>query len=74
MKIYNIGPDELSEYDLNELNQELEWLVVFYENYGYEGGGEAVGYADGKLHIKGLGHCSCFGPADGGFAVPFPEV
>lgn len=67
MKIYNIGPDGLSDYDLNELDLELEWLVVFYENGGYDGGGEAVGYANGKLHFQDLGHCSCYGPMDGGF-------
>jgi len=67
MKIYNVGPDELSDWDFEQLNQELEWIVVFYENYGYEGDGEAVGYFEGKLFITQLGHCSCYGPMDDGF-------
>jgi len=70
MKIYNVGPDELSKYALNDIDIELDWLVVFYESYSsYEGGGEAVGYADGKLHFQDLGHCSCYGPMEGGFNV-----
>lgn len=68
MKIYNIGPDELSDYDLKELRDDLEWLVVFYECWSYEGDGEAVGYLDGKLYFQNLGHCSCYGPTDGGFS------
>lgn len=67
MKIYNIGPDELSKWDIGQIDIELDWIVVFYENYGYEGSGEAVGYRDGKLYVKNLGHCSCYGPVEDGF-------
>lgn len=35
MKIYNVGPDELNEYELERAGEEeFEWLVVFYEDYG----------------------------------------
>ncbi len=69
MKIYNVGVDELNEWDFKDVNaqaDQFEWVVYEYTNYGYEGSGEAVGLGkDGKLHCKNLGHCSCYGPMDG---------
>lgn len=69
MKIYNVGPDEMWDSDMpGEDNQKFEWLVYSYENGSYEGSGEAVALCkeDGLLYVKNLGHCSCYGPMDGG--------
>lgn len=65
MKIYQVGPDV--PYDLSE-DDRFEWIVHYYEDGGYDGSGEAVGLCkdDGLLYIKNLGHCSCYGPMDGG--------
>ena len=67
MKIYQVGPDV--PYDLpGEDNEQFEWVVFWYEDGGYDGSGEAVALCkdDGLLYIKDLGHCSCYGPMDGG--------
>lgn len=76
MKIYNVGVDELSEeYDLKNLvgdGSGYRWLVYWYESGYYDGGGEAIAFGeDGKLHYANLGHCSCYGPGDGGFSDTF---
>jgi hypothetical protein len=65
MKIYQVGPDV--PYDLWE-DDRFEWIVHWYEEGCYDGSGEAVGLCkdDGLLYIKNLGHCSCYGPMDGG--------
>lgn len=66
MKIYNVGVDELSEYDYNELPKDLVWFVYRYEYGYYDGSGEAVGMnSEGKLLVGNLGHCSCYGPCEG---------
>jgi hypothetical protein len=66
MKIYSVGPDELSEYDLGYLNQDaFEWFVysyVWYDSYSAGGQGVALRKEDGKLYYADLGHCSCYGP------------
>jgi hypothetical protein len=67
MRIYNVGTDELSDWDFNEVSQDkYKWIVYWYENGGYDGNGEAValGKDDDKLYCKNLGHCSCYGPMD----------
>jgi len=66
MRIYNVGKDELSDWDFNEVKQEkYKWIVYEYENGGYDGSGHAVAMdQDGLLHCKDLGHCSCYGPMD----------
>lgn len=70
MKIYQVGPDVLSDWDIEELggNDRFEWLVHWYLSGSYEGEGEAVALSkDGEtLYVKNLGHCSCYGPMDGG--------
>lgn len=67
MEIYNVGVDELANYEL-ECRDDFKFIVYQYENYGYEGDGEAVGLCltDNMLYIKNLSHCSCYGPMDGG--------
>lgn len=64
MKIYNVGTDV--PYGLpSEENDGYVWLVYEYRDEGYEGYGEAVMLGiDGLIHIKGLDHCSCYGPFD----------
>lgn len=67
-EIFQVGPDQLSEWDLKEVQDDgrFEWLVYWYEDGGYDGSGEAVALGkDGLLYIKNLGHCSCYGPMDG---------
>ncbi len=65
MDIYQVGPD--MPYGLSE-DQKFAWVVIYYENGGYDGQGEAVALCkdDGLLYIKNLGHCSCYGPMDDG--------
>lgn len=68
MKIYLVGSGD-TPYDLpGEDNQQFEWVVVDYHDDGYEGWGEAAALCkeDGLLYVKNLGHCSCYGPLDGG--------
>jgi len=67
MEIYNVGQDELSDYDFSEIREgKYRWIVYDYLNEGYEGSGTAVAYRedDGLLYCKNLGHCSCYGPMD----------
>lgn len=74
MKIINVGKDELSDYDLQRVNNNkpadisVKRLYYWYINYCYEGSGTAV-YQDnrGNWHTDELGHCSCNGPFEGGF-------
>lgn len=65
-EIYNVGDEECCDVYADE---KFRWIVYVYENYGYEGGGEAVGYniEDGLLYVQSLSHCSCYGPMDDGF-------
>lgn len=65
VEIYNVGQDV--PYDLPDQDERFEWLVYWYEDGGYDGNGECVGYnkEDGMLYTKNLGHCSCYGPFDG---------
>lgn len=67
MKLFNIGPDDFFDYELEYLD-DYDWFVYYYENDGYHGHGEGVGYKDGFLYFYCLGHCSCYGPLEG-----FPE-
>lgn len=69
MKFYNVGVDELCEYELSELESDnFKFIVYWYEGGSWDGQGRAIGYnmEDGLLYIKDLGHCSCYGPTDGG--------
>jgi|LakMenE18May11ns_1017448.scaffolds.fasta_scaffold9716074_1 hypothetical protein len=68
MDIYQIGPLPLDDFSDYEYDQ-FEWVVYWYNVDGCEGYGEAIALCneDGFLYIKGLGHCSCYGPMDDGF-------
>lgn len=71
MKIYNVGKDSLSKYDLEYLDKEAyEYLIYNYEVGGYDGSGAAVlKDKNGKFILIDLGHCSCYGPLE----MPHPE-
>ena len=66
--------DELSEYDLANLNKNrpldvaVEQLIYAYHDGGYDGYGAAV-YLDnkGSWHLDEISHCSCNGAFDEGF-------
>lgn len=66
--------DELSEYDLANLNKNrpldvaVEQLIYAYHDGGYDGYGVAV-YLDNKdkWHLDEISHCSCNGALDEGF-------
>lgn len=66
MKIYNVGIDSLSEYDLKYLDKEAyEYFIYNYRDFGYDGDGEAVlKDENGKFILIDLGHCSCYGPLE----------
>ena len=66
MKIYNVGRDELSDYELENLDKEAyEYFVYNYTYLDYEGEGAAVlKDNNGKFVLVGLGHCSCYGPLE----------
>lgn len=64
MEIYKVGRDELSQFDFENLPKDMLWFVYNYEVYGYEGGGQGVGFKDGLLWIYNLGHCSCYEPLE----------
>ena len=66
MRVYNVGPDQLKDYDLAYVKEDgYEWLIYWYEEGYYDGSGEAVALRkDGQLVIKNLGHCSCYGPME----------
>lgn len=65
MEVYNVGGDELGDYELDCIGNDYDWFVYFYESGSYDGCGEAVGCKDGFLYIYNLDHCSCFGPTEG---------
>jgi hypothetical protein len=67
MEIYNVGVDELDQYDFERFDAEkYEWLVYAYKSGSYDGDGEVVALrkSDGLLVYGDLAHCSCFGPLD----------
>ena len=73
-KVIFCGGEELGEYEWERLRngtplgKRIVWLAYWYESGCYEGSGKAV-YLDslGTWHQDDLGHCSCYGPFDGGF-------
>lgn len=70
MNIIQVGPSVLDEYNMAEVRETAhlyEWFVYWYEDGGYDGSGEAVALRkeDGKLVMKDLSHCSCYGPLEG---------
>lgn len=70
MHLFPVGPDTLSEHDIDETtdkDNEFHWFVYWYEVGSYDGSGEGVALhkVSGLLYYVGLGHCSCNGPIDG---------
>lgn len=66
MNIYNVGPNQLNDDDLKELDKyNYEWFIYWYKFDVYNGEGCAVALRkDGYIVIKDLCHCSCFEPLD----------
>lgn len=66
MKIYNVGIEPLSEYDLERLDgEDYEYFIYNYADFGYDGSGTAVlKDENGKFILIDLGHCSCYGPLE----------
>lgn len=69
VEMFKVGPDELNEWDLNEVKDDprFEWFVYWYQDGGYDGQGDALALCkeDGLLYYKDLSHCSCYGPMEG---------
>ncbi len=64
-KIISVGRDELSEWDLKEVEKlEFDLMVYGYENGGYDGSGFAAFKKGDKWFYQELGHCSCNGPLE----------
>lgn len=81
MKIVSLGPDELSDWDLEsmrtlskKLPREIEEFVYWYKVDTWSGDGCAI-YRDemDMWHIIYLGHCSCYGPVEDLKAVPMSK-
>jgi hypothetical protein len=73
MDVYNVGHDELSEWDL-EYAKGAVWFVYSYEDGGYDGSGEGVALMpDGQLQCFNLSHCSCYGPMESGIFTSVEE-
>lgn len=74
MVIYNVQvenwdnypriPCDLTEGHIYGNRNPGEWGVAAYFEDGYDGGGEAIFFKDGKLDLYNLGHCSCYGPVE----------
>lgn len=66
MKIYNVGIEPLSEYDLERLDgEDYEYFIYNYRDFGYDGDGAAILKDEyGKFMLIDLGHCSCYGPLE----------
>ena len=69
VELIKVGPDELNEWDLNEVKDDarFEWFIYWYEEDGYDGSGYALALnkEDGLLYYKNLSHCSYYGPMEG---------
>jgi len=68
---YQVGPDEINNYQFNEVQLKFDWVVYFYEHHDYEGSGQAVAYCkeEDMLYIKSLSHHSGVGPVEDGFTA-----
>lgn len=64
MNVRSVGPDDLSEYDMEDLQKhEFSECVYHYTIGAWEGHGVALlKEQDGSFLVVDLGHCSCHGP------------
>lgn len=66
--VYNVGREELSELDFDNLRDlNISWYVYAYEtDGGYEGSGQGVAYSKKtkRIYLFDFSHCSCNGPMD----------
>lgn len=55
-----------NEEDLSGMDElPVEVVIYWYENWGYEGRGQALALKDGKWYLHSLSHCSCNDPVSG---------
>ena len=71
MKLYQVGPDEFSDYERKEIDNKYDFYIYWYERGSYEGDGLGVGVNDGRAdgvngtaEVYSLSHCSCYGPTE----------
>lgn len=65
MREYNLGPGELTLDGYDKLpDDNIEWVVYFYESDYYDGNGVAVWKVGDRFGMQNLGHCSCYGPVE----------
>jgi len=64
--IFNVGGDELSDYELEKLGLATDDIAIYnYAQGSYDGRGYViVKRGDGSVQYASLGHCSCYGPTD----------
>jgi len=73
MVLHKVGPDELSDYDWDGINN-VEWAVYAYEIGSWEGSGIMFyKLKDGNYGVENLGHCSCYGPLDAATLTGTPD-
>ena len=66
-QVHSIGPDETGLYDALGSEKHWKWCIYWYECGSWEGSGQLVACDDNDdLWSGSLGHCSCYGPGDGG--------
>lgn len=60
---YSVGLDELSDYDIEKINEyDCIWIVYAYEYGAWDGWGKLYMWDGNRLFEADLGHCSCYGP------------
>lgn len=64
--ICSVGPERDQSVEDMCVSFDCDWAVYWYESGSYDGDGELVAFKNGMIFTKSLGHCSCYGPDDGG--------
>jgi hypothetical protein len=67
---YSYGaPEALGEYDVKRLEEEgVELAAYYYASGSYEGSGSIIFRTKDGWRYHNMGHCSCYGPLDNGWA------
>ena len=65
--------DEISLYEALGINTHWKWCVYNYQSGSWDGSGYLVACDNqDMLYECSLGHCSCYGPGDGGVSPLMP--
>lgn len=67
-----VGPDAI-EYGHDEVHDGAEVVIYHYTQGDWDGEGDAWGRWPDGWRSKDLGHCSCYGPLDGGYSGEPPD-